>query len=173
MINNAEENNQVNRPPTVSRRQFLRWGWRGAAGLVCVELFWMLGSLLKFRRKNEIFVAQEQYVDAGLIDSFVPGSVTAVPAGQFYLSRQVDGSLLALSKTCTHLGCSVPWDAQQQKFICPCHGSSFNGKGEVLTGPALRPLDYYTVRIENGLVRVNIAQTHKRDSFNAEQTTTL
>jgi cytochrome b6-f complex iron-sulfur subunit len=41
-----------------------------------------------------------------------------------------------LNAICTHLGCVVPWNASENKFICPCHGSQYNSQGKVVRGPA-------------------------------------
>lgn len=46
----------------------------------------------------------------------------------------------ALLNRCTHLGCPVRFDASSATFSCPCHGSVYNPKGEVLKGPAPKPL---------------------------------
>ena len=55
-----------------------------------------------------------------------------------YLIVKDDGGLssFALSSVCTHLGCVVPWNASENKFICPCHGSQYNAEGKVVRGPA-------------------------------------
>ncbi|MDH3999474.1 MAG: Rieske 2Fe-2S domain-containing protein, partial [Desulfuromonadales bacterium] len=66
-----------------------------------------------------------------------------------------------------------PWDEQKQRFICPCHGSSFDLSGEVLTAPAPRPLDTYLVRIENGIVKVDVSVSQKRERFEPEQATRI
>ncbi|HEY9626378.1 MAG: cytochrome b6-f complex iron-sulfur subunit [Oscillatoriophycideae cyanobacterium NC_groundwater_1537_Pr4_S-0.65um_50_18] len=41
-----------------------------------------------------------------------------------------------LNAVCTHLGCVVPWNANENKFMCPCHGSQYNSEGKVVRGPA-------------------------------------
>ncbi|MDR9402769.1 MAG: cytochrome b6-f complex iron-sulfur subunit, partial [Halothece sp. Uz-M2-17] len=41
-----------------------------------------------------------------------------------------------LNAVCTHLGCVVPWNESEGKFICPCHGSQYNAEGKVVRGPA-------------------------------------
>lgn len=41
-----------------------------------------------------------------------------------------------LNAVCTHLGCVVPWNASENKFICPCHGSQYNNEGKMVRGPA-------------------------------------
>lgn len=45
-----------------------------------------------------------------------------------------------LKNSCTHLGCQPTLDPPKGIFVCPCHGSRFNLKGEVLQGPATRSL---------------------------------
>ena len=41
-----------------------------------------------------------------------------------------------LSRTCPHNGCRLNYNQNENKFICPCHASSFNFKGDCLKGPA-------------------------------------
>ncbi len=51
-----------------------------------------------------------------------------------------------LNAVCTHLGCVVPWQASENKFICPCHGSQYNEQGKVVRGPA--PLSLALAHVE-------------------------
>ncbi len=55
--------------------------------------------------------------------------------------KQTTGDIKVFSPICTHLGCGYRWDSGVKQFICPCHGSVFGVTGEVLAGPAPRPLD--------------------------------
>jgi Rieske Fe-S protein len=125
------------------------------------------------RKKRNRPAKTESIITAGAIEQFAPETVTAIPSGQFYLACLADGSFLALSRTCTHLGCSVPWVEEKNLFVCPCHGSTFNFFGEVLTSPAPRPLDTFPVRIENGIVKVDISAPRKRERFDPSQATLL
>ena len=50
------------------------------------------------------------------------------------------GELHLMSARCTHMGCTVAWSTADHVFECPCHGSRFGPSGEVVNGPAARPL---------------------------------
>jgi nucleotide-binding universal stress UspA family protein/nitrite reductase/ring-hydroxylating ferredoxin subunit len=50
------------------------------------------------------------------------------------------GELHLMSAKCTHMGCTVAWNAGDSVFECPCHGSRFAPSGAVANGPAGRPL---------------------------------
>lgn len=56
------------------------------------------------------------------------------------------GALHAVNPTCTHLGCSVAWNAAEKSWDCPCHGARYSPEGHVLTGPANRALEGLTVK---------------------------
>jgi Rieske Fe-S protein len=62
------------------------------------------------------------------------------------------GSLLALDLTCTHLGCTVK--ATEQGFSCPCHGSRFGSRGDVLKRPAPRALRRLGLERRDGIIRI-------------------
>jgi Rieske Fe-S protein len=63
----------------------------------------------------------------------------------------------------------VPWVGEEGRFVCPCHASSFDIRGEVLSPPAPRPLDLFAVRIENNIVKVDIGSPIRRQSFSDNQ----
>ena len=55
--------------------------------------------------------------------------------------QPVSGSFVAFDAVCPHAGCTVQYSSTQRLFICPCHGSEFNGRtGAVEVGPAQRGL---------------------------------
>lgn len=57
------------------------------------------------------------------------------------LYKDAAGELHAVSPSCTHLQCDVKWNAAEQSWDCPCHGSRFDADGYVLTGPADKDLE--------------------------------
>lgn len=73
------------------------------------------------------------------------------------VTRLGTSSVVAVSRTCTHQGCTVllPGVAGQT-LDCPCHGSRFTTDGTVINGPAARPLPSYPARIEGGEVVVTL-----------------
>lgn len=60
----------------------------------------------------------------------------------------------AISSICTHFGCTVNWDAQSNKFKCPCHGSQYDSQGRVVRGPAKRSLAQIPVVVKQNQVRL-------------------
>ncbi len=63
-------------------------------------------------------------------------------------------NIVAVNPTCTHKGCKVDWNATENKFLCPCHQSTFTADGKALKGPATKPLVTYAVKIEGDRVLV-------------------
>ena len=51
--------------------------------------------------------------------------------------RDMDGELHFVSTTCTHIGCELKWNSAELSWDCPCHGSRFTYKGDIIEGPAL------------------------------------
>jgi len=62
--------------------------------------------------------------------------------------RDDDGTLSVCSATCTHLACVVAWNPAERSWDCPCHGSRFTTDGEVIQGPATKPLARIDVEVD-------------------------
>ncbi len=66
---------------------------------------------------------------------------------------------IALSSTCPHLGCQVRWEAQNNRFFCPCHNGVFDPSGRAIAGPpgeAGQSLGRYELKVENGLLLIAV-----------------
>ncbi len=59
----------------------------------------------------------------------------------FALYKDEEGQLHAVNSACTHIKCTVGWNAAEKSWDCPCHGSRFSFDGTVLTGPARKDLE--------------------------------
>lgn len=67
--------------------------------------------------------------------------------------------VIALSASCTHMGCIVQWQNSDHKFHCPCHGGLFtaNGSADPSSGKLyLRPLPQLETKIEQGNIYVRV-----------------
>ncbi|MUK90701.1 FAD-dependent oxidoreductase [Ornithinibacillus sp. L9] len=67
-------------------------------------------------------------------------TVTRINGKRTGVYKDKEEKLYALDTTCTHMGCEVEWNSGDRTWDCPCHGSRFSYTGEVVEGPAKRPL---------------------------------
>jgi cytochrome b6-f complex iron-sulfur subunit len=152
-----------------NRRSFLTKLWIIFGGVALAEFVAVAFAFLRPRKSNSRTADTDLIIAAGSVEGFTPNSVTAFVRGKFYLARLKDGGFLALSRTCTHLGCTVPWSEKEMKFACPCHGSAFDITGNVINAPASRALDIYAITIENQMIKVDTRKPIKRGTFQVEQ----
>ncbi len=117
-----------------SRRTFLQFlggVWLLPAGF----WLWQVARFLGY---------QPPTADPTMIPLGMPQSLPPLPAAieraRIYL-RQDSGGYFALDNVCTHLGCLVR-SQPSGEFACRCHGSRFTAEGQVITGPATKPLPY-------------------------------
>lgn len=69
------------------------------------------------------------------------GKIIDVEGRKIAAYRDVELGICTLSPVCGHLGGIVHWNTAEKTWDCPCHGSRYTPKGEVLEGPSLRGLD--------------------------------
>jgi cytochrome b6-f complex iron-sulfur subunit len=87
---------------------------------------------------------------------FRAGSPLDYPEGVVRFNKQQrayivgsPGGVYALSAVCTHLGCITRFVSDEKCIACPCHGSRFDLEGNVLHGPAPRPLQWLEVQLDS------------------------
>ena len=121
----------------VTRRKFLlQAGW----GFFYAFLGgWALSSL-RYLFPN-IRYEPPAIFKAGTPDEYAVGTVSDrwKKEQRTWIIRTSQG-FYAVWARCTHLGCTPSWFDTEQRFKCPCHGSNFNIKGDVIAGPAPKPL---------------------------------
>lgn len=83
------------------------------------------------------------------------GSAVVQVSGRAVIVAQVDvDCYVALDQVCTHEGCAIEY-RDNNRFVCPCHGALFGFTGEVLGGPAPRPVPVHAAVREGDTVWVN------------------
>ncbi len=134
--------------PSMGRRQFMNALLVGAGGITTLGMLYPFtayfipassgggggGTLAKDALGNDV-----------LVDAFLAGHTPGervltqgLKGDPTYLVITEDKELsdYGLNAICTHLGCVVPWNAAENKFKCPCHGSQYDSTGKVVRGPA-------------------------------------
>ena len=66
-----------------------------------------------------------------------------------WVVKTADNHVTAFGPQCTHLGCAYHFDEAKKQFLCPCHNSVFAIDGNVVAGPAPRPLDRFEAKVQN------------------------
>lgn len=151
----------------LSRRTLLEvifWSLAGVGGLSTAV------AAGRFLVGNSLEAKKQKWVDLGEINGFTAGQVKrltySVRATDAWRETQQQGVLYAVSEnnqdfmvfdaTCTHLGCTVKWHEDQQRFACPCHSGFFTRQGEIISGPPPRPLRRLEAKVEDGVLKVLI-----------------
>ena len=64
------------------------------------------------------------------------GAVVETESGKAGVYKTEDQKIYKVDIVCPHLGCELVWNADEKTWDCPCHGSRFDYKGNLLEGPA-------------------------------------
>lgn len=124
-----------------NRREFMRLlGWA-----------WLLPTAVLARQVGRFLSYRPPAPDPTLVALGSPETLPPLPAAieraRIYLQRD-EGGYFALDNVCTHLGCLVR-PQPEGGFACRCHGSRFDPTGQVITGPATKPLPYLELYWDN------------------------
>ena len=121
----------------MKRRHFIK---KSAGTLVVVA--GVVAAMSYLRQFFPRLVGEKRRFAIGDPRQFPVDTYTFIDEHSLYVYRDHEG-IRAVSAICTHLGCTL--ENTTDGFECPCHGSCFNMKGEVLSGPAPRDLSWYQV----------------------------
>lgn len=109
----------------------------------------ILYPILKFIFPPKLPEASQMQVNVGKVDD-IPlnsGKIFKFGSRPGIIVRKADGSFVALSATCTHLGCIVQYRKDLGHIWCACHNGHFDLSGRVLSGPPPSPLQEFKVKI--------------------------
>ena len=65
------------------------------------------------------------------------GAIMNIGLGKTAVYKDTNGKIYKFSALCPHLKCIIEWNDVEKTWDCPCHGSRFDSKGNVINGPAL------------------------------------
>jgi cytochrome b6-f complex iron-sulfur subunit len=125
-------------PEPIPRRDFL--GLAAVCSMGSALLFGLVGMLRL--PKAAVLPSPSKKFRVVLPQTMAPGAAFVPPGRSVALFRDEAG-VFAISTVCTHLGCIVRREADG--FHCPCHGSRFSPDGQVVRGPAPKPLAWLSV----------------------------
>jgi menaquinol-cytochrome c reductase iron-sulfur subunit len=150
---------------------------RGFLKIVSTSLGSMVAAVLAFplidsvvavslRKKQGHFAQLAQLVDLPsgspvertFADRTTDAFIEETLLRKVWVVKHSPSKLDVFSPICPHLGCSYNWHPERNQFVCPCHGSVFSLSGEVVGGPAPRPLDTLPIRIDGGAIYVEWEQ---------------
>ena len=140
--------------PQGGRRTAILWLTRGFLSLWAVGATALGIGFLKAPSREKR--PGEGLVEAGTLSSLPVGGSRFLRHGSrpLFVVRVSETEVVALSAICTHLHCVLKWDDADGRLLCPCHAGSFDRTGNVLAGPATRPLPQYRVEIRDDAIFV-------------------
>jgi Rieske Fe-S protein len=149
----------------VDRRSFLGWATGlGFIAAVAAAYGTFASFLARFLypagppKSGWLFICEVQRLQTG--ESLVYRTPAGAPVNVTRVSGATDVSgFIALSSTCPHLGCQVHWEAQNNRFYCPCHGGVFEPGGKAIAGPpakAGQSLLKFPLKVDGGLLFIEV-----------------
>lgn len=141
-------------PADPSKRSILNWLLGGSLVAFLAATLYPIIRFLYPTTAGESFA--KEWVDVASITE-VPvkgGKKVAFANKPVYVIHPIPDDYRAYSAICTHLGCIISWDQNRQQFLCPCHVAIFDINGNVVSGPAPRPLPKYKVQVREDKVYI-------------------
>jgi cytochrome b6-f complex iron-sulfur subunit len=156
-------------PAKKKERRFFLFTTMGAAWTALASsLGVMTLGFLRFLFPN-VLSEPPSKVKVGFPDQYEDNQVVERYKDQNIWVVKYHGRIIALSTTCTHLGCTPNWLEKDAKFKCPCHGSGFYGPGLGepginFEGPAPRPLERWALSVgDDGQIVVDKSRKFQQE----------
>ena len=136
-------------------------GWLALCGSLAAGT-WAVGRFIRPNAAN----AQNSELTVGPVDRYASlpsGQVSEVAGVPGIWITRINNRIVAFEGTCTHLGCRVSWARDDERFRCPCHGSSFAADGTNLDGPAPRALERLAIRVQDGQLVIDRSRRFRKE----------
>ena len=131
----------------VTRREFTRYLVLGAGTMAAANVglaMWTQLRSINIGKPRAIVALAEVAIGDSYLFRYPSERDPAV------LMRLGESEVVSFSQKCTHLGCVVFYQTDEQRWHCPCHNGNFDTRtGAVLSGPPPRPLGRIIVEIRD------------------------
>ena len=130
------------------------------AGLGLPLIGYVISPAFKRRAQSWVDIGDVEELPAGMptqleyVAALRDGWMETTAHKAVWALKNGPAAVKVYSPICPHLGCGFRWDDADRKFKCPCHGSVYDLNGNVLAGPAPRPLDVLPSKVEDGRLLV-------------------
>ncbi len=134
----------------VTRREFARFLVAGAGAMAVGNVgiaAWTQLRTINTGEPRELLALEDVAVGDTYLFRYPTDADPAI------LLRIADQEVVAFSQKCTHLGCVVYFEAEEDRWHCPCHEGNFEPRtGEVISGPPPRALGRIDVEIRDDTI---------------------
>lgn len=130
-------------PGKPTRRRFLV---TTGTTTVVAGIVGFMSATARFLFPNVLYEPPSRF-PVGAPDGFPTGTATFLPDQRLFVFNS-DAGFYAISSICTHLGCNVNY-VPGGGFACPCHGSRYDVNGQVIRGPAPKPLAWFGLSLSS------------------------
>jgi cytochrome b6-f complex iron-sulfur subunit len=135
----------------MERRQLLKTSLAFLGTTTLISFVYPASKFLippKSKAKDTLLTINKDEIPPGTAKEIIYNETPVV-----VINRRGSG-FIALSRICTHLGCLVGYDKFNSKLVCPCHAGEFDLEGNVLSGPATKPLLRYPLKITSDQITI-------------------
>ena len=165
-MENEKQNPESKNRTSLSRRKLLTGGFllslAASYGLFATRAFQFIFPERKSARLRRIFLAFVSDIPQGTSRSIpMPSGDQLLLSNTRSINPETGNTFVAFSNSCPHLGCKVHWEAQEERFLCPCHQGIFNAEGIAVSGPPAQSgsnLRQYTIEVSGNSIYVVVEE---------------
>lgn len=139
----------------ITRRRFISSAFAATSGLALTSF---VAADSAYANGNSLIIDIDEYdelkEDGGfkVIKEVLIGDKT----DSIIIVRKSETQYLVFSSVCRHKKCNVKYKKDRDLFVCPCHGSTYDLKGQVIKGPSEGNIAQYTVKLKNNKLEISI-----------------
>ncbi len=143
----------------LNRREFFKK--TGYIGVIALGIGSFLKNIFFYISPETKEKTYHKYL-VGKKDQILPGKAKEISIqGKPVFVVNQGTEFKVFSGVCTHLGCIIKWEENNDRFFCPCHQGIFDKTGRVVSGPPPTPLAEFPVVEDGNLVYIQVEDKKK------------